>query len=117
MNQNLEEIVEVFSMVTKEASNQAIPKLSYSKTKSYPGHIIELIKMRIEVRKLKKRECPEEKVQLNMEFYRLTSVIKLNIIKHTREKWKVFLNKLCPYQASSSVFWKIINRAKSPISS
>ena len=59
-------------MVTKEAANQAIPKLSYSKTKSYPGHIIELIKMRREVRKLKKREqCPEERVRLNTEFNRL----------------------------------------------
>ena len=32
MNQNLEEIVKVFSIVTKEAANQAIPEISYSKT-------------------------------------------------------------------------------------
>ena len=47
---------------------------------------IELIKIRREVRKLKKREqCPEERVQANTEFNRLTAMIKLNIKNYTED--------------------------------
>ena len=74
--------------------------------------------MRREVRKLKKREqCPEERVQLNTEFNRLTAMIRLNTKNYTEDQWKVFLNKLGPYPAASSVFWQIINRARSSKSS
>ena len=42
--------------------------------------------MRREVRKLKKREqCPEERVQLNKEFNRLTAMIRLNTKNYTED--------------------------------
>ena len=107
----LEEILEKFSLGIKEAANQSIPKVCDSKTKSYPGHIIELIKMRKEVRQIRKKGLVE-RVQLNTEYNRLTDLIKLNIKQYTEEKWKVFLDKLGPYPASTSVFWQIINRAR-----
>ena len=67
----LEEILEKFSLGIKEAANQSIPKVCDSITKSYPGHIIELIKMRKEVRQIRKKGLVE-RVQLNTEYNRLT---------------------------------------------
>jgi hypothetical protein len=71
-------------------------------------------KMRQQVRRDKKKVNFENRAILNTEYNRLTSLIKKAIKEYTEEKWSIFLGKLGPYPASSSIFWKIINRARSP---
>ena len=44
----------------------------------------------------------------------MTGLIKKAIKEYTEWKWSLFLGKLGPHPPSSSIFWKIINRARSP---
>ena len=105
---------EVFSKLVIESANQSIPKLQCFTQKSYPPHIVSLIKTRQQVRRDKKKVNFENRPILNTEYNRLTSLIKKAIKEYTEVKWSIFLGKLGPYPASSSIFWKIINRARSP---
>jgi hypothetical protein len=73
-----------------------------------------LIKERREVRKDRKKLTFENKPILSTEYNRLTSLIKKSIKEYTEWKWSLFLGKLGPHPSSSSIFWKIINRARSP---
>ena len=36
------------------------------------------------------------------------------IKEYTEKRWSLFLGKLGPYPASSSIFWRIINKARAP---
>jgi hypothetical protein len=96
------------------AADQSVPKIHFDQSKSYPPHIISLIKERREVRRDRKRVTFENKPILSTEYNRLTSLIKKSIKEYTEWKWSLFLGKLGPHPPSSSLFWKIINRARSP---
>ena len=43
----------------------------------------------------------------------MTNLIRNSIEIYTEEKWSEFLGKLGPYPPSSSIFWQIINQARS----
>ena len=77
-------IHERFSKVIIDAASSSIPKFSDSYSKSYPEHIIELIKLRRAIRKNKKGKSLEKRSVLNTEYNRLTSLIK-NPLKNTRK--------------------------------
>ena len=96
------------------AADQSVPKIHFDQSKSYPPHIISLIKERREVRRDRKRLTFENRPILSTEYNRLTSLIKKSIKEYTEWKWSLFLGKLGPHPPSSSLFWKIINRARSP---
>ena len=49
---------------------------------------------------------------LNTEYNRLTGLIKKAVKDYTEKRWSNFLGKLGSYPASSSIFWQIINRAR-----
>ena len=85
-----------------------------SPLKSYPPHIIEIIKLRRKVRKKKKKQSLEERSVSNTEYNRLTGLLKKAIKEYTEKRWSLFLGKLGPYPASSSIFWRIINKARAP---
>ena len=76
------------------------------------SNIIELIKLRRTVRKNKKGKGLDKSSVLNAEFNRLTGLIKKAIKEYTERRWSNFLGKLGPYPASSSIFWQVINRAR-----
>ena len=105
---------EIFADLVIKAANRSVPKLNFDQSKSYPPHIIDLIKQRREVRRDKKRVILENKPILNSEYNKLTGLIKKAIKEYTEWKWSLFLGKLGPHPPSSSIFWKIINRARSP---
>ena len=106
---NINNINKLFSI---NAADLTIPKFANSHTKSYPAHIIELIKLRRKIRKNKKGKSLEKSSVLNTEYNRLTGLIKKAIKEYTERRWSNFLGKLGPYPASSSIFWQIINRAR-----
>ena len=105
---------EIFAGLVMNAANHSVPKLNYDKSKSYPPHIISLIKQRREIRRDRKRVNYNNKSILNSEYNKLTSLIKKSIKEYTEWKWSLFLGKLGPRPPSSSIFWKIINRARCP---
>ena len=105
---------EIFARLVMNAANHSVPKLNYDKSKSYPPHIISLIKQRREIRRDRKRVNYNNKSILNSEYNKLTSLIKKSIKEYTEWKWSLFLGKLGPHPPSSSIFWKIINRARCP---
>jgi hypothetical protein len=105
---------EIFADLVVRAADQSVPKIHFDQSKSYPPHIISLIKERREVRRDRKRLTFENKPILSTEYNRLTSLIKKSIKEYTEWKWSLFLGKLGPHPPSSSIFWKIINRARSP---
>ena len=104
----------IFARLVMNAANHSVPKLNYDKSKSYPPHIISLIKQRREIRRDRKRVNYNNKSILNSEYNKLTSLIKKSIKEYTEWKWSLFLGKLGPHPPSSSIFWKIINRARCP---
>ena len=106
---------EIFSNIVNVSASKAIPKCTATTLKSYPRPIVILIKARQALRKKKKkkeRTNSEELKILNTEFNKLTRQIKVAIKKYTEDRWANFLGKLGPYPASSSIFWSIINRAR-----
>ena len=106
---------EIFSNLVNVSASKAIPKCTATTLKSYPRPIVILIKARQALRKKKKkkeRTNSEELKILNTEFNKLTRQIKVAIKKYTEDRWANFLGKLGPYPASSSIFWSIINRAR-----
>ena len=105
---------EIFADLVITAANRSVTKLNFDQSKSYPPHIINLIKQRREVRRDRKRVIFENKPILNSEYNKLTGLIKKAIKEYTEWKWSLFLGKLGPHPPSSSIFWKIINRARSP---
>jgi hypothetical protein len=105
---------EIFADLVVRAADQSVPKIHFDQSKSYPPHIISLIKERREVRRDRKKLTFENKPILSTEYNRLTSLIKKSIKEYTEWKWSLFLGKLGPQPPSSSIFWKIINRARSP---
>ena len=105
---------EIFAGLVIKAANRSVLKLNFDQSKSYPPHIINLIKQRREVRRDRKRVIFENKPILNSEYNKLTGLIKKVIKEYTEWKWSLFLGKLGPHPPSSSIFWKIINRARSP---
>jgi hypothetical protein len=105
---------EIFADLVVRAADQSVPKIHFDQSKSYPPHIISLIKERREVRRDRKRVTFENKPILSTEYNRLTSLIKKSFKEYTEWKWSLFLGKLGPHPPSSSLFWKIINRARSP---
>ena len=72
--------------------------------------------MRQELRRCKKKVILENRGVLNTEYnrYTNTNLIGRAIKAYTEEKCAKFLGKLGPHPSSSSSFWKIINRARSP---
>ena len=109
---DIQNVYERFSNFVINAANSTIPKFANSYSKSYPSHIIELIKLRRTVRKNKKGKGLDKSSVLNAEFNRLTGLIKKAIKEYTERRWSNFLGKLGPYPASSSIFWEVINRAR-----
>ena len=109
---DIQNVYEQFSNFVINAANSTIPKFANSYSKSYPSHIIELIKLRRTVRKNKKGKGLDKSSVLNAEFNRLTGLIKKAIKEYTERRWSNFLGKLGPYPASSSIFWQVINRAR-----
>ena len=105
---------EVFSSLIIKSANESVPKMLNSPLKSYPPHIIEIIKLRRKVRKKKKKQSLEERSVSNTEYNRLTGLLKKAIKEYTEKRWSLFLGKLGPYPASSSIFWRIINKARAP---
>jgi hypothetical protein len=105
---------EIFADLVVRAADQSVPKIHFDQSKSYPPHIISLIKERREVRRDREKLTFENKPILSTEYNRLTSLIKKSIKEYTEWKWSLFLGKLGPHPPSSSLFWKIINRARSP---
>ena len=105
---------EIFAGLVVKAADRSIPKLNYDHGKSYPPHIIRLINQRREIRRDKKRVNFENKPIINAEYNKLTSLIKKAIKEYSEWKWSLFLGKLGPHPPSSSIFWRIINRARSP---
>ena len=103
-----------FSSLIINTANQTVPKLLNRQLKSYPPHIIEIIDMRRDARKIRKKKCLDQKGIFSAEYNRLTGILRKAIKEYTEKKWAHFLGKLGPYPASSSVFWRIISRARSP---
>ncbi|RMZ96916.1 hypothetical protein BpHYR1_038247, partial [Brachionus plicatilis] len=117
-NENLNDIKSfdgVFSNLINASANSAIPKFAATSLKSYPRFIVDLIKLRRNIRKRKEKlkKTSEELKVLNCEFNKLTHQIRVSIKKYTEDRWANFLDKLGPYPASSSTFWAIINGARS----
>ena len=112
--EKVSELNEIFTKKVIEAANQSIPKLIIVCHKSYPPHIIDLINMRRGLRLDKKKLDLENRGVLNIEYNRYTNLIKSAIKVYTEEKWACFLGRLGPYPVSSSFFWRIINKARSP---
>ena len=52
---NISELNEIFSASIIDSANQTIPKMLNNQFKSYPPHIIEIIKSRKEIRKKRKK--------------------------------------------------------------
>jgi hypothetical protein len=50
---------------------------------------------------------------LNSIYNKLTGLLRFKIKEYTEKKRSLFLGSLGPYPASSSIFWNIINRARS----
>ena len=109
---NIENIQELFSSLIINAADSSIPKFTNTLLKSYPSHIIELINNRREIRKNKKGKGLEMRSVLNTEYNRLTGLLKKAVKDYTERRWSNFLGKLGPYPASSSIFWQIINKAR-----
>ena len=82
----------MFSSLIINAADLTIPKFANSHTKSYPAHIIELIKLRRKIRKNKKGKSLEKSSVINTEYNRLTGLIK-KAIKDLKWKSKYDLNK------------------------
>jgi hypothetical protein len=108
----INELDALFTSVVSSAADGAIPKFTNKQLKSYPGPIVHLIKRRRVVRKKKRKKKGDELKSLNAEYNNLTHLIRNSIKKYTEEKWAEFLGKLGPYPPSSSIFWQIINRAR-----
>jgi len=109
---DIDNIHEHFSNLIIKAADSSIPKFAKTTQKSYPSHILELIKARRASRKNKKGKSLEVCRVLNTEYNRLTGLIKKSIKEYTERRWSNFLDKLGPYPASSGTFWRIINRAR-----
>ena len=50
--------------------------------------------------------------EINTQFNNLTGLLRKAIKEYTEKRWSHFLGKLGPYPASSSLFWQIINKAR-----
>ena len=109
---NCEEMNNSFSKMILNSAESAIPKVTFTHQKSYPDFIIKLIKSRRIERKKRKGTDFESRAQITHEYNRLTSLIQKSIINYNENKWNIFLDKLGPYPASSSVFWKKINKSR-----
>ena len=55
----ISDLNEVFSSLIIKSANESVPKMLNSPLKSYPPHIIEIIKLRRKVRKKKKKQSLE----------------------------------------------------------
>ena len=112
---DLEKIEKLFSNLLTQAANSSILKFENKQLKSYPSHIIKIIKQRKEARKSRKRaDGSDIRAILSTEYNRLTTLLKKSIKSYTEKKWEIFIDKLGPFPASSGLFWDIINRARNP---
>ena len=84
-----------FSSLIINTANQTVPKLLNRQLKSYPLHIIEIIDMKREARKIRKK-CLVQKGTLSPEYNRLTGILRKAIKEYTENKWAKFLGKLGP---------------------
>jgi hypothetical protein len=82
---------EQFTSIVSRAAEVSIPKFAPCHAKSYPAHIVELIKTRRVFRKGKKLAKGEEKTKLTTEYNRLTSKINKAIREYTEKRWSRFL--------------------------
>ena len=111
---DISDLNNLFTTKLFEAASHCIPILLDSKPKSYPPYIINLINMRRELRRKKKKVILENRGVLNTEYNRYTVVLRSAIKNYTEAKWASFLGRLGPHPASSRDFWKVINRTRSP---
>jgi hypothetical protein len=104
---------ELFTRLLLESGEASVPKFVKVHHKSYPSHILQIIKERQAIRKEKKGKSFEILKVLNSIYNKLTGLMRFKIKEYTEKKWSLFLGSLGPYPASSSIFWNIINRARS----
>ena len=95
-SENISDLNEMFSSAIIESADQSIPKVLKISSKNYPPHIIELIKLRREVRRKKKKICFDKLGTYNNEYNKLTCSIKLVIRTHIEKKWVFFWKSWVP---------------------
>ncbi len=107
---NVNELSALILKQILESVEKSVPKFSKMSHNCLPKEIVDLIKMKREVRKKIGNSHSEN---LKTYFNKLTNQVKL-LIKEYREKtWKNMLDKLGPYPVSSRIFWQKINQARS----
>ena len=108
---SIDELNELVIQHINEAVGKSVPKFINRSSNSLPKSILDKIKTKKELRKImKKSNDPQSKTN----FYQIANIIRLEIKEYREKKWISLLEKFGPYPVSSSPFWNIINRAKSP---
>ena len=83
---NISDLNEIFCSLIVKSANQNIPKRLNSQINSYPPHIVEIIKMRKEIRKKKKKVSLDELSAFNTEYNRLTRLKNKAIQEYTEKR-------------------------------
>ena len=102
------------SLITTDilkAANLTIPKFEGGRIKTFPGVILDLIRKRREFRKVLKKN----RTDLNKKnFNEISNLVKSKIKEYKEKKWFKVLEGVGDYPVSSRIFWREINKTKSP---